>query len=50
MVKALGKLVGETPYFITLIEMDYVQKYMILGKKKIFLVDDSLRLTNNDDN
>ena len=47
VVKALSKLVNETPYFVTLIELEFVQKFMILGKSTIFFVDDSLRLTNN---
>ena len=47
MIKALHKLVGETPYFVTLVELESDQKFMILGQQKVFFVDNSLRKNAN---
>ena len=47
MIKALEKLVGETPYFVTMVELDSDQKFMILGEMTVFFVDNSLRNNPN---
>ena len=47
VIKALHKLVGETPYFVTLVELESDQKFMILGQQKVFFVDNSLRKNAN---
>ena len=43
VIKALQKLVGETPYFVTMVELESDQKFMILGQQQVFFVDNSLR-------
>lgn len=48
MIKALQKLVGETPYYVTMVEVESDSKFMILGQTKVFFVDNSLRLTGSD--
>lgn len=47
MIKALQKLVGETPYFVTMVELESDRKFMILGQNKVFFVDNSLRRPAN---
>ena len=47
VIKALEKLVGETPYFVTMVELDSDQKFMILGEMTVFFVDNSLRNNPN---
>lgn len=47
MIKALHKLVGETPYYVTMVEAESDRKFLILGKTKVFFVDNSLKKTNN---
>ena len=34
---------GETPYFVTMVELDGDQKFIILGQENVFFVDNSLR-------
>lgn len=47
MIKALHKLVGETPYYVTMVDSESDRKFLILGKTKVFFVDNSLKKTNN---
>ena len=46
VIKALHKLVGETPYYVTMVEAESDRKFLILGKTKVFFVDTSLKKTN----
>lgn len=47
MIKALQKLVGETPYYVTLVEVDSDRKFLILGQTTVYFVDNSLRMTGS---
>ena len=43
VIKALTKLINETPYFVTMVEVNSDQRFMILGQRSVFFVDNSLR-------
>ena len=47
MIKALLKLVGETAYDVTMVEVDSDRKFLILGQTTVFFVDNSLRMTGS---
>lgn len=47
MIKALQKLVGETPYYVTMVEVESDRKFLILGQTTVFFVDNSLRMSGS---
>ena len=43
MMNALGTLVSDVPYYVTMVELDCDQYFIILGKSSFYFVDSSLR-------
>lgn len=43
MMNALGTLVSDVPYYVTMVELDCDQYFIILGKSHFYFVDSSLR-------
>ena len=48
VVNALGKLVQDVPYYVTMAEVDQEQYFIILGKNQFYFVDSSLRESTDD--
>ena len=49
VVKALGKLVGDTPYYVTMAEVLQQESFIILGRQKFYKVDVTLRNSEKED-
>ena len=48
VVNALGMLVDDVPYYVTMVDVEQEQYFIILGKTKFYFVDSNLRESTDD--